>query len=387
MAAPFEIHLPADVVVGGGVSDQLGDVARRHGIARPLLVTDAFLREHGPIDALAGRLEEGGASVAVFSDVSPDPTVANVTSAVEALRAHDADGLVAVGGGSSIDTAKAAAVMATNEGALADYAGYDLIERAGLPVVATPTTAGTGSEVTRVTVITDSERDVKMMMRDDNLLPRAAVVDYLLTLSCPPPLTAHVGVDSLTHAIEAYVSTQANPVTDIFALEAARLIAPNLRRAFEDGSDEPAREALMLGATLAGAAFSNASVCLVHGMSRPIGAHFHVPHGLSNALLLPTVTRYSVEAAPARYADMARAAGAATPDQPDADACRALVHELEALNRDLSIPGLGDLGVERDLFESKLEAMADAAIASGSPAFNPRVPEREEILELYRQAY
>ncbi|MEA2333038.1 MAG: hypothetical protein QOH58_3176 [Thermoleophilaceae bacterium] len=387
MAAPFDLRVPADVVVGGGASAQLGEVARRHGIARPLLVTDPFMREHGPTDELAGRLEDGGASVAIFSDVQADPTVANVTAAVAALREHDADGLVAVGGGSSIDTAKAASVMATNEGGLADYAGYDLIASAGLPVVAVPTTAGTGSEVTRVTVITDTGRDVKMMIRDDALLPRAAVVDYLLTVSCPPPLTAHVGVDSLTHAIEAYVSTQANAVTDMFALEAARQIGPNLRRAFHDGSDEPARAAMMLGATLAGAAFSNASVCLVHGMSRPIGAHFHLPHGLSNAVLLPAVTRFSVSAAPARYAAVARVMGAAPPDSSDDDACRALVEELEAVNSDLSIPGLGELGVERDVFESKLEAMAEAAIASGSPAFNPREASAGEIVELYRQAY
>jgi alcohol dehydrogenase class IV len=197
-----------------------------------------------------------------------------------------------------------------------------------------------------------------------------------------------VGVDSLTHAIEAYVSTEASPVTDMFALEAARQIGPNLRRVFRDGSDRDGRAAMMLGATLAGIAFSNASVCLVHGMSRPIGAHFHVPHGLSNAVLLPTVTRYSVDAAPVRYAAIARAMGAAAPDASDDHACSALVEELEALNRDLSIPRLGELdGIERDVFDSRLEAMAEAAIASGSPAFNPREPSPEEIVELYRDAY
>jgi alcohol dehydrogenase class IV len=386
-SAAAGLRVPADLTIGAGASEQIGDVVRRHGVARPLLVTDPFMREHGPVAELVARMEKSGAAVAVTSDVQADPTVANVEGALAALRDHEADGVVAVGGGSPIDTAKAAAVLATNDGSLPDYAGYDRIPRAGLPVIPVPTTAGTGSEVTRVTVITDTERDVKMMLRADALLPRAAVVDHLLTLSCPPALTSHVGVDSLTHAIEAYVSTQASPLTDMFALEAARQIGPNLRRAFADGSDTDARAAMMLGATLAGIAFSNASVCLVHGMSRPIGAHFHVPHGLSNAVLLPTVTRYSVGAAPARYADMARAMGAAAPDASDDDACRALVDELEALNSDLSIPRLGELDIDSALFESRLDAMADAAIASGSPAFNPREPSRDEIVELYRNAY
>jgi alcohol dehydrogenase class IV len=381
------LRVPADLLIGEGASEQLGDVVRRHGIERPLLVTDPFLREHGPVTELVARVEQGGGKVAVTSEVQADPTVGNVDATLAALREHEADGLIAVGGGSSIDTAKAAAVMATNEGALADYAGYDRIPHAGLPVIPVPTTAGTGSEVTRVTVITDTGRDVKMMLRADPLLPRAAVVDYLLTLSCPPPLTSHVGVDSLTHAIEAYVSTEASPVTDMFALEAARQIGPNLRRTFRDGSDKQGRGAMMLGATLAGIAFSNASVCLVHGMSRPIGAHFHVPHGLSNAVLLPTVTRYTVSAAPGRYATVARAMGAAALDSSDEDACSALVEELEALNRDLSIPRLGELDIDRAVFESRLEVMADAAIASGSPAFNPREPSRDEIVKLYRDAY
>jgi alcohol dehydrogenase class IV len=382
-----ELRVPAEVIAAGGASAGLGDLVRRHGIRRPLIVTDPFLREAGPVGALARGLARDGAGVAIYSDVQADPTVANVDGAVQSLRRHDADGIVAIGGGSSLDTAKAASVMATNPGALADYAGYDRIERAGLPVIAVPTTAGTGSEVTRVAVITDTERDVKMMIRDDRLLPRAAVVDYELTLTCPPALTANVGVDSLTHAIEAYVSSAANRVTDMFALDAARLIGPHLRPAVADGGDTAAREALMLGAMLAGAAFSNASVCLVHGMSRPLGAHFHIAHGLSNAVLLPAVTHFSVGAAEARYATIARTIGAAPEGGSDAEACAALVEELERLNRDLGIPSLAELCGDRAAFESRLEAMADAAIASGSPAFNPREPSRDEIVALYRKAY
>jgi alcohol dehydrogenase class IV len=226
-----------------------------------------------------------------------------------------------------------------------------------------------------------------MMMLDGHLMARVAIADYKLTISTPPALTSWVGVDSLTHAIEAYVSKKATVLTDMLALEATRLIGANLRRAVSTPDDEEAREAMMLGATLAGAAFSNASVALVHGMSRPIGAHFHLAHGLSNALLLPAVTRFSVAGAPDRYATIAREMGLAGPDETDATACERLVEELESLNRDLEIPSLSGADVERDHFDRVVEEMAQAALDSGSPGFNPQPATKEQIVELYRQAY
>ena len=300
----------------------------------------------------------------MFSGVQADPTTENVAAGLAALAAHEADGVIAVGGGSSLDTGKAVAVMARNAGTIADYAGYHRIPQAGLPLIGVPTTAGTGSEVTRVTVITDTERQVKMMLLDDHLLCDAALVDFELTLSCPRDLTAFVGVDSLTHAIESYVSAKASPVTDDWALRAAALIGANLRRAWAEPGDREARAALALGATLAGMAFSNASVALVHGMSRPIGAHFHVAHGLSNAVLLPEVTRWSLDGAPERYARIAEVLGADD-----------LVAALQQLNDDLEIPRLAALA-ERDRFDAVKAEMAQAALDSGSPGFNPRVPGR-----------
>ncbi|MGZ4315575.1 MAG: iron-containing alcohol dehydrogenase [Gaiellaceae bacterium] len=382
-----ELHVPSLIVIAGGCSGRIGEVAGGLGVRRALLVTDAFMAERGPVPQLLGLLRGAGIETAVFAGVQPDPTTENVTGALEAFRSHGADGIVAVGGGSSLDTGKAAAVMATNSGTIADFNGYHQIPKPGVPLIGIPTTAGTGSEVTRVTVITDTERSVKMMLLDDNLLCSAALVDYELTLSCPAALTAHVGVDSLTHAIEAYVSSRANPVTDLWALEAARLIGGNLRRAYSEPGDREAREALALGATLAGMAFSNASVALVHGMSRPIGAHFHIAHGLSNALLLPEVTRYSVSGAPARYARIARELGAADEAASDEAAAAALVETLQALNDDLEVPTLPALGVERSHFDLVKESMAEAALASGSPGFNPRVPEAAEIVELYDRIY
>jgi len=294
---------------------------------------------------------------------------------------------VAIGGGSPMDTAKAAAVAFANPGDVRDYAGYNQVPGAGLPLVAVPTTAGTGSEVTRVAVITDTDRDVKMMMLDGHLMARVAISDYKLTMSTPANLTSWVGVDSLTHAIEAYVSKKATVLTDMLALKAARLIGAHMRRVVENPDDEEGREAMMLGATLAGAAFSNASVALVHGMSRPIGAHFHLAHGLSNALLLPAVTRFSVAGAPERYAAIAREMDLAAPDDADEIACERLVEELEALNADLGIPSLSGADVDREHFDRVVQDMAQAALDSGSPGFNPQPATKEEIVELYRQAY
>jgi len=385
--APIELHLPPDLLIGGGASHDLADHVARVGIERPLVVSDRFLLDEGPAGPLVERLGAAGLAVAVFGDVQPDPTLANVNGALDALRAHEADGVVAIGGGSPMDTAKAAAAASTNDRDLRDFAGYHQVPNPGLPLVAVPTTAGTGSEVTRVAVITDTERDVKMMMLDGHLMARVAISDYKLTMSTPPALTSWVGVDSLTHAIEAYVSTKATVLTDMLALKAARLIGAHMRRAVQHPDDEEAREAMMLGATLAGAAFSNASVALVHGMSRPIGAHFHLAHGLSNALLLPTVTRFSVGGAPDRYATIAREMGLATADEADDVATARLVEELESLNADLEIPSLSAAGVERDHFDRVVEDMAQAALDSGSPGFNPQPATADEIVELYRQAY
>jgi alcohol dehydrogenase class IV len=385
--ATIELHLPPDLVIGGGTSEDLPDHVARVGIARPLVVSDRFLLDEGPAGPLVERLQSTGLDVATFGDVQPDPTLANVEGALQALRDHEADGVVAIGGGSPIDTAKAAAVAFANEGDVRDYAGYGNVPGPGLPLVAVPTTAGTGSEVTRVAVITDVDRDVKMMMLDGHLMARVAISDYKLTISTPAALTSWVGVDSLTHAIEAYVSTRATVLTDMLALQAARLIGAHLRQAVSTPDDEQARAAMMLGATLAGAAFSNASVALVHGMSRPIGAHFHLAHGLSNALLLPTVTRFSVGGAPARYATIAREMRLAGAEDSDDTACERLVEELEALNADLDIPSLSAAGVEREHFERVVADMAQAALDSGSPGFNPQPSTKDEIVALYHQAY
>jgi alcohol dehydrogenase class IV len=270
---------------------------------------------------------------------------------------------------------------------MADWKVPAAIPQMGPPVVAIPTTAGTGSEVTRFTVITDSETDEKMLIAGLACCPIAAIVDYELTMTMPLRLTADTGLDSLTHAIEAYVSRRASPFTDGLARSAMGLIAGHIRIACAEPDNQPAREAMMLGATTAGMAFSNASVCLVHGMSRPIGAFFHVPHGLSNAMLLPEITAFSAPAALDRYADCARAMGVADESEGSQGAVARLLDELRRLNRDLQVPSPREWVIDASRWEALLPIMASQAAASGSPANNPRVPTGDEIIDLYRRVY
>jgi alcohol dehydrogenase class IV len=250
-----------------------------------------------------------------------------------------------------------------------------------------PTTAGTGSEVTQFTIITDTKRDVKMLITSPFLIPQQAIVDPLLTLSMPRGLTAATGVDALTHAIEAYVSVKAQPMSDIFALSAIELISGNLRQAWSNGNNIEAREKTMLGALQAGIAFSNSSVALVHGMSRPIGAYFHVAHGVSNAALLSVVTDFSLIGNPEKYARIAEAMGENIEGLTVLEAADLAAEAVARLVEDIEIPTLPELGVDEDRLNELASQMAEDAIASGSPANNPRQATKEEIVELYKLAY
>jgi alcohol dehydrogenase class IV len=381
------ITAPRLMAIGGGALAELPDLLGRLGLARPLVVSDPYIAQCGILDRATALLDGAGIPWSVFSDTVPDPTTEVIETGVARLQAGDFDSLVAIGGGSSIDTAKGMSVLVANGGRLRDYKVPNEIPRAGPPIVAIPTTAGTGSEVTRFTVVTDTETDEKMLIAGLACCPSAAIVDFELTLSMPPRLTADTGIDSLTHAIEAYVSRRASPFTDGLAKTAMGLIARNIRTACAEPQNRAAREAMMLGAMKAGMAFSNASVALVHGMSRPIGAFFHVPHGLSNAMLLPEVTAFSAPAALERYADCARAMGVAEEAEGSQAAVARLLDELRRLNADLHVPSPRAWGIDRARYDELLPVMTSQALASGSPANNPRVPTSDEIIELYRRVY
>jgi alcohol dehydrogenase class IV len=380
--------LPQATWIEPGARRRVAEEAARLDASRALVVTDAFLASTGIPAEIAATLEAAGFAVAVFDEVEPDPTDAAVDEGRARLVAHEADVVVAVGGGSVLDAAKTIAVRGGNPGPLRNYMGYGQLVGAGLPVIAIPTTAGTGSEATRVVVITDTATNTKMMVLDDRLVPAVALVDVQLSATMPRPLTAHVGVDTLTHGIEAYVSSRATPETDELARSCVALCGRHLEAAWRDGTDLQAREGMARAAYEGGAAFSNSSVGLVHGMSRPLGAVFHVPHGLSNAVLLPAVTAFSLPGTPGRYAELARALGAASEGDDDERAGAALLDALEGLNARLEVPRLRDLrGVDRETFDAALTKMAQDALASGSPDRNPVVPTAEEIEELYRRAW
>ena len=381
------ITTPRLMAVGGGSLGEFPAMLGRLGLEKPLVITDPFIRGSGIVDRATALLDGARIYWSVFSDTVPDPTTAVVEAGARILCDGDFDSLVAIGGGSSIDTAKGMSVLAANGGRMRDYKVPSEIPKSGPPVIAIPTTAGTGSEATRFTVITDTDTDEKMLIAGLACCPLAAIVDYELTLTMPYRLTADTGIDSLTHAIEAYVSRRASPFTDGLAKNAMALIARHIRTACAEPGNRAAREAMMLGATTAGMAFSNASVALVHGMSRPIGAFFHVPHGLSNAMLLPEVTAFSASAALDRYAECAHAMGIADENEGSQGAVARLLDELRRLNQDLKVPSPREYGIDGSRYEALLPVMASQALASGSPANNPRIPSSEEIVELYRRAY
>ena len=382
-----KIVLPRVLQIGAGASIEVGPILKSLGLNHPLIVTDKVMVLLGYIESLQKSLVESEINADVFDDTVPEPTVASIQAGVKQVRNGNYDCVIALGGGSPIDSAKAIAILGKYGGEMRDYKFPRIVDEPGLPVIAIPTTAGTGSEVTRVTIISDEITDEKMMCLGIGFMPTVALVDYELSISVPARTTADTGIDAMTHAIEAYVSKKASAYTDIQAIAAMKLIGPNLRKVYHNGGDRDAREQMMLGSTLAGAAFSNASVALVHGMSRPIGAAYHVPHGLSNAMLLPAVTEFSIPAAAERYADCARAIGVANEIDNTEVANNKLMAELYALNQELQVPSPEEFGIEREHFFNNMQTMAEQALASGSPANNPRAPNAEEIIELYKKLW
>lgn len=381
------ISFPRFLKLGAGAVGELGTVLSDLGVQRPLLVTDAFMAGNGSADRLMQIMSDAGKEPALFSGTVPDPTTDSLVAGLDAVREHNADSIIGFGGGSPMDTAKALAVLGVQGGSMADYKAPSVYTGPALPIIAIPTTAGSGSEATQFTIITDVATDEKMLCPGLSFLPIASIVDFELTLSMPARLTADTGVDALTHAIEAYVSKKANPISDGLALSAIRTIGKFLVRAYRDGSDRDAREAMMFASTQAGMAFSNASVALVHGMSRPIGAHFHVAHGLSNAMLLPAITSFSIPGAPARYADCARSLGAASESDSDDVAGTKLEAAIAALCVEVQVPRPQDYGIDAEKWNGLIPLMAQQALASGSPGNNPVVPTAAQIEDLYRQVY
>ncbi|MEP1768245.1 MAG: iron-containing alcohol dehydrogenase [Sulfitobacter sp.] len=379
------VQSPRIIRIGGGVAQELGEVLAQLGLSRPLIVTDHNLVALGHVKTITDVLDSTNTVWSVFDRVVEDPTDTCVDEGLAALQAGDFDCIIGFGGGSPMDAAKAISFMSVNPGHVRDYKAPHQIDRCGPPVIAIPTTGGTGSELTRWCVITDTQSPEKYNLSGLACVATAALIDWTFTTTKPLRITADTAIDSLTHAMEAYVSRKAFSYTDAFALAAMPAIANNVRAACADPENAPARSALMLAASQAGMAFSNASVALVHGMSRPIGAHFHVAHGLSNAMLLPEVVEFSVDHAPARYATCARVMGWADDTNSDATACALLVDKLYQLNADLKVPSPSSLGHAPN--DAKFALMAAQALASGSPQNNPRLATQEDIVQLYQNIW
>jgi alcohol dehydrogenase class IV len=381
------IVLPKIMQIGANALNLLPDTLASLGCRLPCIITDRTMLELGYVAKVEALLSQQHIKFGLFADTMPEPNDTSILAAVEMVKTGQYDCLIALGGGSAIDSAKAIALLASHGGKMSDYKVPYQVTEISLPVVAIPTTAGTGSEATKVTVISDSATDEKMLCMGTGLIPSAAIIDYQFTLSLPKRIAADTGIDALTHAIEAYVSQKANPFSDQQAIAAMKLIAPNLIKVCQQPNNLEAKEAMMLGATLAGIAFSNASVGLVHGMSRPIGVHFHVPHGMSNAMLLPTITEYSLPGAPRKYAECAKHMGLVSDSEDHTSAHQALINELKHINQTLEVPTLAEFGVVKTEYESLLLNMAEQALASGSPYNNPKVPVLSDIIKLYKKVW
>ncbi|MDI2112881.1 iron-containing alcohol dehydrogenase [Commensalibacter nepenthis] len=379
------ISLPRYVEYGKNAIQKLPELLKKIGISAPFIISDQVMLALGFVDQLSDVLQEQ--DFGIFTNTVPEPTAQSIVNGVVAFELGQYDGIVALGGGSVIDSAKAIAILGRFGGKIQNYKFPYRIDKPGLPIIAIPTTAGTGSECTAVTIITDEITQEKMLCMGDGLLPTATIIDYRFTVTVPKRITADTGIDALTHAIEAYVSKKANLFSDQQALSAMRLIGKNILTVYHDGKNETAREAMLLAAMLAGVAFSNSSVALVHGMSRPIGAFFHVPHGLSNAILLPLVTEYSIGAASERYAQCAKAIGMAEEKDDILVANQKLIKGLYQLNKELEVPKIRSLGIEYDKFNQVIHIMAEQSLNSGSPFNNPKVPSASEIIEIYQNLW
>lgn len=380
-------RMPPTILTGAGCIAKVGEEVLKLDSKRALIITDAILVKLGALDEVKESLRKHQVDFAIFDDIPTEPTVEYVNAGIKAYQNNKCDCILAVGGGSAIDTAKAVSIMLTNDREISVYMGLDKVKNKGVPLICAATTSGTGSEATVFTIITDTSTDVKMLIGSSYLMPQVAIADPLMTITMPKSLTAATGIDALCHAIEAYVSLKACPMSDIFALSAIELIVSNLRQAWANGNNLEARDKVMMGALKAGVAFTNSSVTLVHGMSRPIGANFHIPHGLSNAVLLSTVMEFSLIANPARFARVAETMGEDIYGLSDMEAAKLSVHAVRSLVSDIQIPPMQECGIDAVKLDEKAPFMADAAIASGSPGNNPRQATKEEIIALYKKAF
>lgn len=384
----FEYASKTKVISGNKSTLQIPDQLNQEDAEKPLLVTDRNLLKVGVIDPVIESLDDAGFEYTVFEGVEPNPKAELIEGAANLFHKEDCDAIIAIGGGSSIDTAKAIGIVTTNGGDISEYYGSGNVpQRTVFPVITVPTTAGTGSEVTPASVISEPDQKRKMPILDENIFPTTAVLDPTLLESLPPHITAATGMDALTQAIMPYLGKGANPITDPIALESVQLIGDNLPKATA-GESLTAYKNMQIATTLGGMVFVNAGLGLVHAMSHPVSGYFDTPHGITNAILLPHVLRYNRIAREDRYIDLAKALGANVSNLSDREASYELIHVVENLIADLEIPNrLRDIGVEEDSLPALAEATTTREASLRLVENNPRDATKEDILEIYESAF
>jgi alcohol dehydrogenase len=381
MATKF--FIPSVNILGQGSVDEAIKDINAFGFTKALIVTDKPLVKIGLVKKVADKLNANGIEVVIFDGVQPNPTTGNVAAGLDLLESNQCDVIISLGGGSPHDCAKGIALVATNGGNIKDYEGVDVSTKAQMPLVAINTTAGTASEMTRFCIITDEARHIKMAIVDKNTTPILSVNDPELMLEKPASLTAATGMDALTHAIEAYVSIAANPITDACAIKAIELIQANLINAVHQGDDIQARENMAYAQFLAGMAFNNASLGYVHAMAHQLGGFYDLPHGVCNALLLPHVQTYNAQVVPARLADVAKAMGVDTTAMSDEQGAKAAIDAIKQLAKVVNIPeNLTQLGVKAE----DIPTLADNALKDACGFTNPKQATHAEICQIFTNA-
>ena len=383
MASKF--IMPKQIISGENALQQSKEVIRTLG-TKALVVSGKVMNRIGNVRIVTNLLDEIGIGWTVYDDITGEPDDVMIDGGVEAYKANGCDFLIAIGGGSPMDSMKAIGALITNPGKIADYMGKEITNPLP-PMVAIPTTAGTGSEATQFTIITDTKTSIKMLLKGTVLIPDVAIVDASFTVSSPKSVTNATGLDTLTHAVEGYTSKKASPLTDVYAVDAVKRIFQYLPRAYENGEDMEAREEMILAALEAGVVINNSSVTLVHGMSRPIGANFHVPHGLSNAMLLKVCLTFALDGTYERFADLGRAIGAATEEDNDETAAKAFLDAIIQLCETLEVPTLAEYGVDKEAFCEVMDKMADDAIASGSPGNTRKTTTKADVIKMYKELW
>lgn len=377
--------IPNHTVVGTNVLGEAAPLLKKMG-NKAFIVTGRHVAVSNMMKQLTALLDENGIGCVIFDGITGEPTDTMIENGVEMLKSSGCDFIIGIGGGSPLDSAKAIAAMTVNEGSIADYNGKEITGEI-LPLAAIPTTAGTGSEATKFTVITDSEKGIKMLLKGDVLVPKLAIVDSSFTVGAPKSVTSATGLDALTHAVEAYTSRKAFSMTDTLAVSAVKRIMKYLPIAYKEPDNSLAREQMSIAALEAGICINNSSVTIVHGMSRPIGALFHVPHGMSNAMLLKECLSFAVSGAYEKFANLGRETCVASDSDSDETAAEKFIDSLQNICDVCEIPTLEQYGIDRDEYYSKISKMATDAVASGSPANTVKEVTVDDCIEIYKKLY